>query len=252
MIAKRLFQFGLLAVLSASAWGSTFSFFTTMRAGQTGPTWELGAGSTSATTESQTNYTPTWNLGAQNFQIGYNQTTGQGYVTVAAPVTGTLYTASFANPGPALTSDVNWTIAPSSFFVIANTPSGPSSISLTGLTFSSGVTILSGSLPSSFGTSHPGGSGGTVTNTASAPIVFNAAGSGGSWTIDGTVQFTAAGFVGTGGGASGNQMQFGFGASGTDTPETSSVFLIGAGLIALGCYRNRQRSSAVPKKEVAP
>ncbi|MBL8239859.1 MAG: hypothetical protein JNM66_20710 [Bryobacterales bacterium] len=241
-----------LVVFAAGLNAADFTFYTTMQAGFPGAlSWELGAGSSSATTQSQVNYgydpaatAPSWRAAGapQSFEIGYRQSTNRGFVTVynnaGAPVT-----ASFVNTGPALGPNTTWTIPTASFFTTASALFLPASISVENLTLSSGVQILSGSLPNSIGSSFSG-SGPAVSSSLGAPIVINPSSNGGDWTISGTIRFT--GVIGGGGLAFGDQLRFGFGASGADTatPETSSALLIGAGLIALGCLRNRRKPTA--------
>lgn len=245
-------RLALLASLSLASWGTDFSFFTTMRAGFPGSfAWELGAGSTSATTESRSEYEwngasfiPHWRAGdlPQNFQIGYSQSTGTGFVRVFN-ISNTALTASFTNPGAPLIPGATWTLPSASFFATANSSGLASSVNVENMSFSPGVQILSGSLPASLGASYSG-SGPVVTNNLSAPIVFNTASSGGDWTLSGTVRFN--GLFLLNGNSLGDQLRFGFGAIGSDasltaTPESSSVFLIGGGLIALGCIRHRRK-----------
>jgi len=227
-----------------------------MRAGfPGGSSSELGAGSSAAATNSVTNYEwnnadflPHWrpNNLPQTFSIGYRQATGMGFVSVLNS-SGSALTASFANAGSPLGANAVWTLPPASFFATAVPTVLATSVSLENMTFLPGVQILSGSLPVSLGASTTL-FGGTVTNTISAPIVFTPT-SGGDWTITGTLRFN--GLLPLGGTAFGDQLRIGFGAFGSDTasPEASSVFLIGAGLIALGYVRLSRTRRAAPAKQ---
>ena len=225
--------------MTLSAWGTDFSFFTTVRAGYpTALLWELGAGSTAATTESNVNFE--WNTAngdtswrpknqLQNFQIGYNRTTNSGFVTVFNS-DNTPVTASYTNPGLAPEASAIWTLPAANFFASANTTFFSGSIDLENMSFAPGVQVLSGSLPASIGSSNTG-TGITNTSSLSTPIVFDATANGGSWTISGTVRMN--GIVGSSGSAFRNNLQFGLGAFGTDTPEASTMSLFAVGLAAL-------------------
>lgn len=249
MFVRLLTQLVILTLLPAGCAATTFSFFTTMRAGQPGTaSWEIGAGSTSATTQSQQDFywdaslaNPTWRSGnlPQNFQIGYQAATNTGYVTVFNS-TGAATTASFTNPGASILANAIWTLPVANFFATANTFLLPGSVNVENLSFSAGVQILSGSLPLSIGASDTGFTAG-ATNNLAAPIVFNPSSSGGDWTLSGTIRFN--GLWPVSGLAIDGQLAFGFGAFGDDTPEASSAVLIGGGLIALGLFGYRKRRS---------
>jgi hypothetical protein len=236
-------------LLCTGAHASEFTFFTTLRAGfQTPDVWEIGIGSTAATTNSRVNFR--WANNAnhwrpsnqpQNFQIGYNQATNSAFVTVFnsnnAPIT-----ATFANPGPSLLPTATWTIPSTSFFASATPNSGAASVTVANLAFSNGVTVLSGALPSGIGASSPG----NTSNSLSAPIVFTPAAAGGSWMITGTIRFSGLFPFGS---ATDNTLRFGFGAGASDVPEVSSSLMIGAGLLGLGLFfQRRKRTPASPVK----
>lgn len=237
----------LLLTLSLTAWGANFSFFTTMRAGfRTGLSWELGAGSTPATVESNVNYE--WNTAAgerswrpgdlpQSFRIGFDRNTNTGYVTVYNSSNAAI-TASYTNANAALLQNTVWTLPGANFFASANTTGQAGSINVENLTFSPGVQVLSGSLPNSIGAADPGpGSGNS--SSLSTPIIFDAAGSGGSWSIAGTIRMN--GLLTINGTASGNDLIFSLGAGSTDTPEGSTFALFGIGLLAVvGASRYRK------------
>ncbi len=256
MIATRLWakRISLLVTFTAGLGAADFTFFTTMQAGLFGPgSWELGAGSTAATTESRvafgydpTSALPHWRPGdlPQSFEIGYRQSTNRGFVTVF-DTNGTPVTASYTNPGAALSPTATWTIPAVAFLATASALFQPTSITLENLSISSGVQVLSGSLPSSIGASYSG-FGPPVTNSLASPIVINPSSAGGDWTISGTIRFS--GLFGSGGFGFGDQVRFGLGATGADTatPETSSALLIGGGLIALGCLRHRRKQTPIP------
>lgn len=237
----------VLLSLSFTAWGTDFSFFTTIRAGYPTPLlWELGAGSTSSTSESNVNYEwntangdTSWRPGnlQQSFQVGYNRTTNTGFVTVFNS-NNTPVTASYTNPGAAPAVHAIWTLPSANFFASAQTSFLPGSIDLENLSFDPGVQILSGSLPTSIGASNPGNAN-TITSNINAPIIFDAIANGGNWTISGTVRMN--GIVGTSGSALGNNLLFQVGAFGSDTPESSTISLFGAGLAAILLARRCQR-----------
>lgn len=247
MITSARFFIALLAV-AMTAWGNDFSFFTTMQAGLPGsPGWELGAGNTSATTQSNVNFeyntaggSTSWRSGdgIQNFKIGYDQGTGTGYVTVFNSDNVGI-TASYANPGSPLNANAVWSLPAANFFASANSIFVPATVNVENLTFSSGVQVLSGALPNSIGAAFPG-SGPAVTNTAPSPIIFSAANSGGSWAISGTIRMN--GIFAVNGLAAGNALQVGFGVNGTDVPEASSFLLLSVGFAALASVRHFRRA----------
>lgn len=229
----------LLLSLTLSAWGTDFSFFTTMRVGlPTALSWELGAGSTAGTTQSNVNFEwnsangdTSWRPGnlAQSFEIGFNQTTNTGFVRVFDSSNNAV-TASYVNPGTALGSNTLWTLPAANFFASANTNFLSGSVDVENLTFTPGVQVLSGSLPTSIGAANTG-TGLTNSTSLSTPIVFDASANGGSWTIAGTIRMN--GIFGVSGTAQGNNLQFGLGAIGTETPEASTMSLFALGLASL-------------------
>jgi hypothetical protein len=235
------------ALLCTGVHASEFTFFTTLRAGfHTPGDWEIGIGSTPATTDAQANFrwannSNHWrpsNL-PQNFQIGFNQATNSAFVTVFnasnAPIT-----ATFANPGPALLPESVWTLPAAAFFATATPTSGAAAVTISNLAFSTGVTVLSGALPTGLGAT-------SSTNSSTslpAPIVFTPAAAGGSWTISGTIQFSGLFPFGS---ATDNALQFGFGALGSDVPEVSSSLMLGAGLCLLGFMAHRRKRLVVTR-----
>ena len=251
-----LFHRLLLSLLLASqlARGADFSFFTTLRSGF----WfefdkEIGIGNTSAADTLRADFnhdgsTSFWaNNVATNFQIGYVAATNTGFVSLFDSF-GTPVTLSFTNPGTALNAATStWTLPAASFFVEAASLGAASSVSVENLSFSSGVSVLSGSLPASLTASQNGS---TVNTTAGAPIVFDPASAGGNWTLSGSIRFS--GLLGYGGEASGDALRFGFGAFGTDvplgpsdtgdTPEPRTFVLMSLGLLAAGFVGNRRAS----------
>ncbi len=228
--------------------GQSFSFYSTLQAGRPGTNdWEVGVGNTAGAPSAtasfgyETSGSQFWrdNGLPQSFRVGWDALNNRGYVTVYNSA-GDPTTVTLQNAGPALSATVNWTL-PTGSFLVSATPSGPqtSSIELQNLQFSSGVNIVSGSLPSTLTAAENG----TATTTSlSAPILLNASATGGSWYVDGTVRFT--GLITMGGNAKGNQLQFLMGASGTEAPETSSFALLGGGLIAFGVIRRRMHGGS--------
>ena len=243
---RPLLRIALLVAFSISSWSANFSFFTTMRAGLIGPfTYEMAAGSTSATTQSQSDFfwdpsqiLSSWRPGdlPQSFRIGYRQATNTGFVNVR-DMNGTDTEVSFSNPGTRLNASAVWTLPVANFFASATSFGGASSVNVENLSFSSGVQVLSGALPTRIGANYSG-TGPDVTNSLAAPIVFTPASAGGDWTISGTIRFN--GLFPTSGTALGGQLQFLLGALGTDTPEASTALLIGAGLLLLGVLPRRK------------
>ena len=229
----------LLLSLTLSAWGTDFSFFTTLRVGYPTPLlWELGAGSTPDTTQSNVNFE--WNTAngetswrpnnlPQNFEVGYNRTTNAGFLTVFNSANNPV-TASYSNPGMAPGANAIWILPAANFFTSANSIFLPSSIAVENLSFTPGVQVLSGSLPASIGSSNPG-NGTNISSNLSTPIIFDPSANGGSWTISGTVRVN--GILGVSGSASANNIQFGLGVFGTDTPEASTMSLFALGLASL-------------------
>ena len=239
---------GRLAILvMASAGqliGADFSFYSTLRAGQQGPSdWEMGVGTSFLADDVTKSFgyetagplssaaQQYWRAGGltQNFRIGWNAVTNSAYVTVwnAANVA---TTATMSNPGPALSANAIWTLPGSTMLIWAIGDSKASSIQLSGLTLSPNTALVSGVLPGSLSASQTGTS---VLNTVSAPIVINPAANGGNWYLNGTVRFT--GLASQGGNAQQYDLQFLLQASGTSstTPEPGSLGMIGGGLIAL-------------------
>lgn len=245
----------LLPLLLASqlVQGADFSFFTTLRAGMLFEfDKEIGIGGTSAADLTRTDFsydgsTEYWaNNVATNFQIGYVAATNTGFVSVFDAF-GSPTTLSFTNPGTLLNAaTTTWTLPTANFFVEAASLVPASSIAVESLSFSSGVSVLSGSLPTSLVAAQNGS---TVNTAIGAPIVFNPASSGGDWTLSGTIRFS--GLMAYGGNALGDALRFGFGASGTDTPiapdtgdtpEPSTYLLMGLGLVAARFVGNRRAS----------
>jgi len=225
-----------------------FSFYATLRAGlPAGADWEMDLGTNSAASQSTGSFQ--WGTGSshwrpgnqpQNFQIGYLASSQSAYVTVWDS-TNTPWTTQLTNTGPALSANAMWTFPVSNFFVSSSAGSGaqPRSVNVENLTLSSGVQVLSGSLPVSLGvTTAP-----AFNAPMAAPLVINPAANGGNWFIDGTIRFS--GLTSLGGNAQGSQLQFFLQASGTDTPEGQTFLMAGLGLILAGFY-SRARNKSKP------
>jgi len=236
----------LLLAFGSIAGAADFSYFTTLRAGFLGGDHELGIGGTSSANASTASFSysganPYWRTsgGAQNFQIGYVAATNTGFVSVFNQAN-VATTVNF-NPAVALTdaSSAIWSLPAANFFVQANPGLFPTSITVENLAFSSGISILSGSIPTSLTASQ---SGGTVNTSAlTGPIVFNAASTGGDWILSGAIRFT--GLLGNFQGfATGDALRFGFGASASDTPEPGTYVLMSLGLLAFGFIGKRRAS----------
>jgi hypothetical protein len=239
----------LLGLGVADLAAQSFSFYSTLQAGRQNNTdWEIGIGPGSTPTvtsdygynSSGTQYWGGTGL-SQNFEIGWNAATNSGYTTVYKN-NGTATTVTLQNTGTPLSANTIWTL-PAGSFVAEATPNGgssrPTSIQLAGISLSPNVTLTSGTLPTTFGAAQ---SGTATSNTLGAPLLLDASANGGSWYISGTVQFS--GLISQGGNARGNQLQFFLQAVGTDTPEASTLGLMGGGLIALGMFNRARRNGA--------
>jgi hypothetical protein len=237
----------LLSLGVAEMAAQSFSFFSTLQAGRQNSTdWEIGIGSGATPTVtsdygynvSGTQYWRGTGL-THDFEIGWDATTNSGYTTVFK-ADGTRTTVTLQNTGVALSANTIWTL-PAGSFVAEATPNGGSSattsIQLSNLSLTPGVSLAGGTLPSTFGASQ---SGTATSNNLGAPLLLDASANGGSWYISGTVQFS--GLITQGGNARGNQLQFFLQAVGTDTPEASSLALMGGGLIALGMFNRSRRN----------
>ncbi len=244
----RLFVF--IAVSALSVCAQSFSFNATVRAGRpAGGDWELGIGNNPSASNSTASFNYLEIPGnlywrpfgqPQNFQLGWTAATNTAYLTVFNAF-GSPTTVTFANTGTPLSTSAIWTLPANSFFASAAGRPQNSSISLENLSFSPGVQVLSGALPSSFSAAQTGT---TVSTNLSAPIVINPASNGGNWFISGSVRFS--GLTNSGGISSGSQLQFMLNAVGANSavPEASTSAMIGCGLLALVAVQRRMRRSA--------
>jgi hypothetical protein len=171
-----------------------------------------------------------------NFRIGWTSATNTASVRVD-DFDGSPVTASYTYAGPQLPANSVWTLPANSFFVSAARVAAPSSIELQNLSFSSGVQVLSGALPSSISAVQNGNS---AFVTLNSPIVLNAANGGGDWFIAGQIRFT--GLQSQGGLARNSQLQFMLNATGSAVPEPGSWALIGLGLVALAGFGRKLRT----------
>lgn len=238
----------LFALASMEAFAQSYSYYYTMRAGRfAGADWELGAGANSSASNSTQQFNHNERPGNNHwgsaltehaFQIGWSALTNTAYVTVWNDA-GNPVTANFAPSGPTPAPTAIWTIPASSLFVsAAGQPSGTAtSVTLSGLSLSTGVNILSGSLPTSLSASQSANVSGSA--SISAPLVIDPASAGGSWYLAGTIRFT--GLQSQGGVATGSQLQFLMNAVASDVPEAGTLSMIGVGLVAFAEIRRRQR-----------
>ncbi|MBM3786625.1 MAG: PEP-CTERM sorting domain-containing protein [Acidobacteria bacterium] len=243
---KRLFLF---AALTGALPAADFSFYLTLRAGlpffpgagaqeiRIGPAAVAGGAA-----GAQFNYggvTQWWREGglAQDFQIGYVAATNTGFVSVFNSANNPT-TVTFSNPSTAIPATSTWTIPAANFFVSAAGFGGANeSVSVSNLSFSPGVAILSGALPSTLSASSPSG---PATGSAPGAIVFNPAASGGNWTLSGQIRFSGL-ILGGGGFAFGDALRFDFGATGADpNPEPGTVLLLSVGLAGVYGYARRR------------
>lgn len=257
---------GILMIAGAMcASAQSFSFYSTLRAGRSGSGvaggngWELATGTTPAysgatwtTAQFAYNSSPSdnhWraNDGTQQFRIGYNALTNTAYASVQdynGATNGTwttAATASIANAGAAFPNNTVWTLPAGSFNVSATGKQDPSSIIIEGLTLSPNVALVSGTIPTNIGVI--GSPGVDTTASLSAPLVIDAAANGGSWFLTGTIRFS--GLQGSGGSAQGSQLSFNLGALGNQTPEATTMSLLGGGLVILGWMSRRRRTGEV-------
>lgn len=240
-----LFAITLVTVHSVSA--ADFTFFATLRAGQSGNSgWEMGLGTNAAADQSTgqfrwSNGTPYWRPGGQpqNFEIRWQSATQTASVTVWDSGN-TAWTRQLVNTGPAVGANTIWTFPAAGFFTQATTTGRPSSITVSNLALAPGVQVLSGALPSSIGASQP-----PATSTPmAAPLVINPASTGGNWYLSGNIRFTGLA-IGNGAGASNSNLQFFLQAAGTETPESSTVLLTAGGLLVVLGWHRRRRPDAV-------
>ncbi len=250
---------GILMIAGAmSASAQSFSFYSTLRAGRSGNGvaggngWELASGTTQAfsnatwtTAQFAYNSSPSanhWrtNNGTQQFEIGYDAATNTAYTQVR-DFNGSWATATVANPGAAFPDNTVWTLPAGSFNVSATGKQDPSSIIIEGLTLAPNVALVSGTIPTSIGVI--GSPGVDTTASLSAPLVIDAAANGGSWFLTGTIRFS--GLQGSGGSAQGSQLSFNLGALGNQTPEATTMSLLGGGLVILGWMSRRRRMGEV-------
>lgn len=229
----------------------SFSFYSTFRAGRpNNGDWQQGIG-TNASASNSTRYVE-WNAsnrtwrsdGAQRFEIGWDAAANVAYSLVWNQAGGTTR-AEWANTGARLSTQTVWTLPAENFYArIASNPANAASIALSNLTLSPNTSIVSGSLPASFGVSRNSGGGLQVANL-SAPIVINAASNGGSWFIGGSIRFTGLQGQG-GGGITGSGSQFFLRADGLDpVPDAPTFALLGSGLLVMGLQRRNRRTSPV-------
>lgn len=244
----------LFAFASLEVFAQSYSYYYTMRAGRfAGADWELGTGTNSNASNSTQNFAHNERPGNNHwgsattdhsFQIGWIAATNTAYVTVWNNA-GTPISATFTNPGPAIPASTTWTLPASSFFVSAAGQSSgtPTSVTLSNLSLSSGVNILSGSLPTTINAVQSGNVGDL--ETLSAPLVIDPASAGGNWFLAGTIRFT--GLQSQGGVANGSQLQFIMNAVASDVPEAGTLSMIGLGLVGFVALRRHQRRKDAQK-----
>jgi hypothetical protein len=235
----------LVNVRAVSA--ADFTFFATLRAGQSGNAgWEMGLGTNAAADQSTgqfrwSNASPFWRPGGQpqNFEIRWQSATQTASVTVWDSGN-TPWTRQLVNTGPAVGVNTIWTFPAAGFFAQAVTTGRPSSITISNLAIAPGVQILSGSLPSSIGASQPPASSASM----NAPLVINPASTGGDWYLSGNIRFAGLA-IGSGTGARNSDLQFFLQAAGSETPESSTVLLTAGGLLVVIGWHRRRRPDAV-------
>jgi hypothetical protein len=240
----------LIGFFAAGATAQSFTFYSTLHAGQPGGgDWEIGTGlnlpitSAWSTAHFDADGPGNWwvNGQAQTFRIGYNAATNSAYTTVfnAAPGNplGASSTATLVNPGAA-PATTTWTL-PAASFNVRSSFNG-ASITVQNLTLGPNVNLLSGVLPTNLTAAQSGGF--SVGSRMSAPLVIDAAANGGSWYIQGVITMAGLQGSGNGAGARNAQLQFNLAATGSDTPEATTMSLLGAGLLVMGWMRRRARA----------
>lgn len=230
------------------AFAQSYSYYYTMRAGRfAGADWELGAGDDPAAADSTRSFNYNGSPGNNHwgnastfhqFQIGWFAPTNTAFVRVL-DFQGVATTATFSAPSTTVAPGAIWTIPANSFFVSAAGQSSgtPTSITLSNFSLSSGVNILSGSLPTTIAATQSGNVGGF--SSLGAPLVIDPASAGGSWTLSGTIRFT--GLQSQGGVANGSQLQFIMNAVASDVPEAGTLSMIGLGLVSVAALARRRR-----------
>ncbi len=240
----------LIGFFITGATAQSFTFYSTLHAGQSGGAdWEVGTGLsmpiTSAwnTAHFNADGPGNWwvNGQAQTFRIGYDAATNSAYTRLfnAAPGNplGASATATQVNPGAAPATTV-WTL-PAASFNVRSSFNG-SSITVQNLTLGPNVNLLSGTLPTSLTAAQNGGF--SVSSRMSDLLVIDAAANGGSWYIQGVITMAGLQGSGSGAGARNAQLQFNLAATGNNTPEASTISLLGAGLLVMGWMRRRARA----------
>jgi hypothetical protein len=216
-----LLRFFAGTLLAAVAAGADFGFAAILQAGAQGAaSWELGIGSSASALAATVDVSPYWSNGAggpRNFSIGYTAATNTAYVTVSNR------TATYhPSLGGALAAGGTWSLPATSFFVSAATAPANTSVTVSNLQLSTGMTVLQGLSTTTMTASPPG------LQSLTTPVVMMAGGTS-DWVLTGQILFTGLGS------ASGSQLLFQLAAN-ASVPEPSTFLMIGAGLLVFGRY----------------
>jgi hypothetical protein len=230
--------------LSSVATAADFGFSVIIRAGSTAASdWEIGIGPRGSTPTSTVSLNPYYQDNtAQQFQVGYQQSTNTAYVRFYQNA-GSFQQATYQPAGGhVLPPYGSWTLPASSFSVAAAPVFWQTSVAVNQLALSSGLSIVQPLSATSLSASQwLWGIIGTPSAALASPVVFRSFGSGGDWMLSGTIAF--GGLSAYGGSASGTQLRFGFDANASDVPEPSTALFFGCGLGLIGVCFIRRRSS---------
>jgi len=240
--ARILACLALCAFFGGCANAADFGFSVIIRAGTSSlGDWEIGVGPRGGSPADTSTIWPYYgNNGTNHFEIGYTQSTNTAYVRMYTLFNLLTFSATY-NPvgGAALGANGAWTLPASSFLVSAAPNSSVTTgVTVSNLTFSSGLNVLQGLSSTSLTVSQ---SGAGATRTEASPVVFRATNNGGDWMLSGDISFAGLSAYYTNG-AQASQLQFDLTASASDVPETSSGLMLGTGmaLIAVAAFRKRK------------
>lgn len=178
-------------------------------------------------------------------QIAYQQSTNNLQVRIydGATATGAFTSLNYSpTGGAAVGPNAMWTIPAAAFFVQATTGvNRTTSIDFSNITLSGvsgALNIISPMQQTSLSASKGGGPnspGQTAIQTGD--IVFQGD-STGSWVLSGLLTLSGV----NGNGASGSELAMGFSGNASSVPETSSMLMVGSGLIAVFASRRKKTS----------
>jgi hypothetical protein len=238
----------LAAALSIAAGAADFDLAATIQAGRIDNTgFELGIGpsANSAAIQGQVNGADYFQNGAsRKFEIGYDNATNSAYLRFyhSAINPNAFYQVVHSPGGAGLGGNSLWTIPAGSLFVSATFRPVATSITISGLQFGSGITVIQPFSATSM-TASQNRSSSTLNSTA--PVLFLPSANG-DWLLSGNISFSGLRTPGYPG-AIGNQLAMGMGFNGSSVPEPGVAGLTMAGLAVIAYLeaRRRRRSGAV-------